>query len=87
MCSDGYFIENNTCLTCIEDCLECSNTTECHGCEGGHYVNENKTCSKCQENCVHCFSDDRCIECDEAQGYGRDNSTGDCVMCVTEHFV
>ena len=83
-CSDGYFILNNTCYACIENCKTCSNDEECEVCIGGYFSNpdDNMTCWECQEHCYSCENEFTCVQCFEREDYGLNASSGECIKCL-----
>lgn len=49
LCDVGYFLNDNTCFACIDDCLRCTNNLDCLLCDTGYSLVKNKgsfTCFK-----------------------------------------
>ena len=56
--SNGNFIQNDTCLPCIDNCATCSSSSVCQVCdEQSDYFLSNSTCEKCAlQGCLDCVS-------------------------------
>ncbi len=53
---NGYYLtENNSCESCINDCLFCSQKNSCDKCSDGYLVSNTGVCVKnCVDNCSFC---------------------------------
>ena len=76
-CGDGTCDDDETCLTCPEDCGNCSVDPYC----GDGTCNNDETCSTCPEDCGNCSIDPYC-----GDGICNNNETcstcpGDCGGC------
>ena len=60
-CGKGYYLEDNTCKKCIDNCLDCENNKDCKKCDiwGGYYMAEN-LCHKCQSDFEICEEAELC---------------------------
>ncbi|CAD8166678.1 unnamed protein product [Paramecium octaurelia] len=52
-CDPGQFNDNGSCLSCVSNCLSCSNNSTCDTCKPGHY-NVGGMCDPCQIGCQTC---------------------------------
>ncbi|KAL4512337.1 hypothetical protein ABPG72_005339 [Tetrahymena utriculariae] len=71
-CPENSFVQKDSnqryfCQQCIQNCQQCSNSTECQQCKPSFYVDKsnNNTCSQCIENCINCNSNSN--SCDQCQ--------------------
>ncbi len=87
-CNNGY-ISNNTCLSCVSNCLNCVSSSGCITCAPGYFISgssvSNNTCLSCVSNCLICVSSSGCVTC--APGYFINGSlcsvqTLDCTFLV-----
>ena len=78
-CIYGYYLNNNTCLGCPQQCYTCNSSTLCTACNQNYYM-KNYNCLSCDKNCMFCTSD----SCNTCQT-GYDISTN-CSGCVKQFF-
>lgn len=80
-CLPNYWLDNNgaTCISCDENCRQCSSTTKCSLCNDGYYVSSYK-CIKCMNQCLTCTSSTSCSIC-LISNYYFDSITANCMKC------
>ncbi|KAL7720566.1 Tyrosine kinase [Entamoeba marina] len=83
-CSDGYYLNNNLCYECSNECTTCHNLTYCFSCNDGYMLNSNNECvdmSELNSNCKTAIpgSSGGCAICND--GYYRDQTS--CYSCIT----
>ncbi|CAD8073985.1 unnamed protein product [Paramecium primaurelia] len=61
-CKTGYFVQNNTCQKCMENCYNCNNSQTCTQCINLFGFDGSK-CQKCPINCIICNSTINCLTC------------------------
>ena len=67
-CFEGYYLEDNKCKKCKDNCKTCENINKCNSCENG-YALEKNICIKCHDDCELCSSpsindnEQKCISC------------------------
>ena len=72
-CPEGFWEENDNCVSCSIDCKRCdSKLKSCVYCEDGKFVVRGIGCSSCHLG-------NGCLKCDK--------KTGDCVECPDGKFV
>jgi len=82
-CDDGYLLLNDTCISCPQNCQNCSEEYNCSTCNSGYY-SANGVCQSCTEGCAICDSTE-CFNCSE--GYKRDSLLPhDCSLCSDNCF-
>lgn len=72
MCNMGYWLQNETCVPCPPNCLECDQSTgACITCMAGYFTDVAGLCSPCFEGCSKCSgpSEEECWRCDITRGY------------------
>ena len=53
-CLDGFYLNNNQCLFCDDNCETCSGSEDnCDSCYNGYY-RSNGECKTCDPNCYSC---------------------------------
>eukprot|EP00702_Spironucleus_salmonicida_P001568 EST42859.1 Cysteine-rich protein [Spironucleus salmonicida] len=67
-CLSGFFKEtkdgSETCTACSANCITCTSSSVCTGCENGFSINSNKCVSCADENCTTCTANkDTCTVC------------------------
>ena len=65
-CSNGYFLLNNKCTSCLRNCKVCTNKQSCTTCNLGYYLANANTCSLCSstfKNCLDCTDNTQCLKC------------------------
>ena len=63
-CISGYYLFNDYCYSCQNQCATCSGSANsCTSCYNGYYLDNNQ-CLKCDYNCKTCSgSSNRCLSC------------------------
>ncbi|ELP84792.1 hypothetical protein EIN_076110 [Entamoeba invadens IP1] len=91
-CSSGYYLDNNTCLTCanIPSCVKCSTTTnECYSCDNDLISNTTR-CISCDTGKVK-TNEKTCSECylviEKCQLCEYNNGNPICSMCYSPYVV
>ncbi|ELP91797.1 hypothetical protein EIN_138040 [Entamoeba invadens IP1] len=79
-CENGYYLDNNICKTCSENCISCNNYQNCKNCVGKDYVLVDSQCVN-YKNVEFCLSanNSKCTKCD---GFHKPSDVGD--YCVKE---
>jgi len=77
-CGDGTCDDDETCLTCEEDCGECE--SEC----GDLTCDDDETCLTCEEDCGECESECGDGTCDTGDGETCTSCEADCGECESE---
>ncbi|CAD8166475.1 unnamed protein product [Paramecium octaurelia] len=65
ICSDGYYFDNDTCMTCpFYNCKTCD-SYECSECFDGYTMDPTQKCIPCFEGCAKCeyYNGILCLEC------------------------
>ncbi|ELP91802.1 hypothetical protein EIN_138190 [Entamoeba invadens IP1] len=62
ICEGGYYVKDDKCSKCIDNCLTCRNATTCDACSNGYYESIGK-CNKCTPGCTECSDANTCSEC------------------------
>ncbi|KAL7721960.1 Protein serine/threonine kinase [Entamoeba marina] len=83
-CSVGYYLNNNLCYECSNECTTCQNLTYCFECNDGYMLNSNNECvdmSELNANCKTAIpgSSGGCAICNV--GYYRNQTT--CLSCIS----
>ncbi|KAL7718095.1 Protein serine/threonine kinase [Entamoeba marina] len=83
-CSDGYYLNNNLCYECSNECTKCHNLTYCFECNDGYMLNDNNECVDMSESNANCKtvipgSSGGCAICNA--GYYREQTT--CLSCIS----
>ena len=73
-CSNGYYLDNNECKSCMPHCVKCSNGKECDECGVNTVLSQDKS------QCIDSTSYKTSIQCNE--GYYYDLNTGKCHKCI-----
>lgn len=86
----NYLSSDNKCLSCMDRCKICRNSTYCTSCHSPFVLNTNKycgcpagqfvdgaVCSACVANCQSCSDKSSCLTC--ARGYFVENKL--CTAC------
>lgn len=76
-CGDGTCYDDETCLTCPEDCGSCEQDPYC----GDGTCDNNETCSTCPEDCGSCSVDPYCGDGVCNNGETCSTCPGDCGNC------
>ncbi|KAL4488070.1 hypothetical protein ABPG72_009408 [Tetrahymena utriculariae] len=63
---DGHYKNTTQCLTCIQNCITCFNSSTCSKCSPGYYIDSTQQCQKCY--------DPFCDQCSSA-------NKSDCTLC------
>ncbi|CAD8060673.1 unnamed protein product [Paramecium primaurelia] len=69
ICSDGYYFENNLCITCpFDKCKSCDNKA-CFECFDGYTIDYTQKCIPCFQGCAKCeyYNGIICLECIKEQ--------------------
>ncbi|KAL7721220.1 Protein serine/threonine kinase [Entamoeba marina] len=83
-CSVGYYLNNNLCYECSNECTTCHNLTYCFECNDGYMLNSTNECvdiSTISSNCQQPIpgSSGGCAICND--GYYRNQTT--CLSCIS----
>lgn len=62
-CKNGYFLEDNKCTLCQDNCKLCESKTRCRMCNDKFFRDDNGQCMPCIANCRTCNDFGRCNEC------------------------
>ena len=85
ICQEGYFLEENRCISChekVKNCSQCSQDLanfRCFGCRKGFFVTTKGDCKPCEADCERCDSVG-CISCKEQ--HFVDKSDFQCKICT-----
>ena len=81
-CSSSYYLKDNSCFACSDQCIECESATKCLKCTSGAVLDTNNLCSKpCSAympNCRLCEGANVCTQCNG--GYYLENASK-CSSC------
>ncbi|KAL4469505.1 hypothetical protein ABPG74_004758 [Tetrahymena malaccensis] len=80
---DGYYKNQLQCSKCIQNCIACSDNTNCSKCSPGYFINASNQCEKCFDpNCLTCSGKNQqdCTTCNSIKQYflQDDHSCTDC---------
>ncbi|KAL7717778.1 Protein serine/threonine kinase [Entamoeba marina] len=83
-CSNGYYLNNNLCYDCSNECTTCHNLTYCFECNDGYMLNSNNECVDISESNANCKtaipgSSGGCAICND--GYYRNQTS--CLSCIS----
>ncbi|ELP88684.1 protein serine/threonine kinase, putative [Entamoeba invadens IP1] len=82
-CKTGYYLSNNYCEKCFNNCIDCYNERQCLLCEDGYYLQDNGSCALISGISNHCNrlikGGSSCALCDFK--YFR-NAKGMCEKCI-----
>ena len=83
LCSDGYYLIYDVCLSCDSSCATCTDGQTCTKCANGYYMEDTK-CVKCGSEgsqCQTCVINGVCSLC--SSGYFYVSATNKCTACST----
>ncbi|KAL4462387.1 hypothetical protein ABPG72_009214 [Tetrahymena utriculariae] len=71
-----YDFSTKTCMTCFQNCLQCTSSTNCQLCKPGYSPNSNQ-CSPCNNSCLTCNgpNSNNCLSCNSGLYLYTSNST------------
>jgi len=75
-CKEGYYLEDESCVKCSDNCKICNPTKGCSECDSGYY-SDGKACKSCPLGCKTCTGASSCAECEI--GYFKQGSS--CMAC------
>lgn len=76
-CYDGFFINNQSCMKCSDNCKDCQDSKKCLKCNDGYNLIKSGTCEPiCSKGCKNC-NGNSCSQCEF--GYALINQ--ECQMC------
>lgn len=87
-CKDGFYLDNNQCTKCTDNCKECGTATTCRICKDFYFLEDGGTCSACSDsNCRKCYDLDSCSYCSLGYYVGNNKKScekcpGDCLACT-----
>ncbi|CAD8191453.1 unnamed protein product [Paramecium pentaurelia] len=61
-CKEGYFVQDNICKKCMDNCKTCNSSQICNKCIK-LYGYDGFKCQKCPINCITCNSTLNCLNC------------------------
>ena len=67
-CVDGYYLSNNTCLSCSLTCKTCNSSVTCLSCNSNGTLDTNNTCNYlCDSSCQTCYGTQttNCLSCNQ----------------------
>ncbi|EWS76001.1 zinc finger lsd1 subclass family protein (macronuclear) [Tetrahymena thermophila SB210] len=84
-CREGYFIENQFCKKCSDNCQKCSSVSQCIQCSQGYFLKGN-VCKQCtpQMNCLTCINENSCESCEPGKFIQKD---GKCDKCEQGYYI
>lgn len=78
-CASGFYLKENECLPCVENCRMCRDSERCTFCRDFFFVEtDSGLCKPCTDNCRSCKDFDTCENC--KLGYYKD-SNSKCQQC------
>ncbi|ELP93758.1 hypothetical protein EIN_012990, partial [Entamoeba invadens IP1] len=52
-CEEGYYVKDEKCTACSDNCYICTDANTCYICKIGYYKDD-KSCKKCSTGCSKC---------------------------------
>jgi len=87
-CKDGYYLENNQCTKCADNCKVCATATTCRTCKDFFFKEDGGTCTACSDsNCRTCNDMESCSYCSMGFYVGANKKScekcpDDCLACT-----
>ena len=75
-CKIGYYLSDNECKKCSDNCAMCDSQQGCIKCNDGYYLDDT-TCKICPEGCKNCTSSSNCETCEDK--YVKSGAS--CIKC------
>ncbi|CAD8158388.1 unnamed protein product [Paramecium pentaurelia] len=69
-CIDGFYLQNQICMDCLNQCLTCTDSNSCVTCKQGYFL-QNNQCQFCignsdmNINCLECSDQTKCTKCSD----------------------
>ena len=80
-CKTGFYLEDEICKICSNNCSKCDSQSGCKECEQGYYL-EGVQCKACSAGCTSCTSLSDCSNCKD--GFLKTGSS--CTKCPNHCF-
>lgn len=81
-CNNRYFLLNNQCLKCGNNCFQCENKELCNVCENSYYLQENNCVDKCDIQGYYTSNLDlKCFKCNNNCLSCSGPLDSDCIDC------
>lgn len=82
ICPQGFYGDNKICLPCLQDCIECTSSSDCKQCNSESKLINNTCVPQCPEKTVS-DSNGKCVPCTDLNCLRCDVDQDTCKICAT----